>query len=123
MKAQEFPVRLHGYDAFVTIRLPKPMGGSAKIFLREVGKRQVGRLYHLPIETGISGRTSSGDEIPINTVGRWLFGTPGYMGHVRVLNQEGRNCKVEFPEDSPSVVFDLIAEIKRKVEAIRKKTK
>ena len=41
--------------------------------------------YFLPIETDIpvSGRTDTGEKIPINTLGKWLFGVPGYMGHYR----------------------------------------
>lgn len=116
MSAQKFPVRLHGYGAFVVIQLPKPMGGSAKIYLRDVAKERVPELYHLPIETGICGQTDSGKEIPINTVGRWLFGTPGYMGHVRVDGWEGNLAKVELPKDSPSVVHGLVNRLKAAVE-------
>jgi len=118
MKAQKFPVRLHGYGALVAIRLPEPMGGSAKVYLRNVAKGRLPKLYHTPIETGISGHTDSGEEIPINSVGRWLFGTPGYMGHVRVSNREGDVANVEFPADSPSVVHELVRHLKESVEGV-----
>ncbi|MBP9802978.1 MAG: hypothetical protein KBD14_01570 [Candidatus Pacebacteria bacterium] len=121
MKAQKFPVRLHNkQDAIVAIQLPKPMGGSARLFLREIAKNQLGHLYHQPVETGISGRDNSGNEIPINSVGRWLFGTPGYMGHgrVRFLDDKGQEIAFLFPKDSPIVVHQLILEIKKTVEKI-----
>jgi hypothetical protein len=117
---QEFPVRLHGYGAAVVIRLPEPMGGGAKIYLRNVAKAKVPKMYHAPVETGISGRTDSGEEIPINTVGRWFFGVPGYMGHVRVSNWEGNLAKVEFPADSPSIVHELVDRLKKIVEGVKK---
>ena len=112
----KFPVRLHGYDALVAIRLPRPMGGNAKVFLRNVAKDRLPELYHAPIECGISGRTDSGEEIPVNSVGRWLFGIPGYMGHARVLNWGGCDCKVEFPQDSPSEIHGLVQHLKQVVE-------
>jgi len=118
MKKAKFPVRLHGYGALVAIQLPEPMGGSAKIYLRNVAKARLPELYHAPIETGISGRTDSGEEIPINSVGRWLFGTPGYMGHVRVSNWEGDIANVEFPADSPSIVHELVHRLKAVVEGV-----
>jgi len=119
---EKFPVRLHGPKTLVAIRLPEPMSGSAKVFLRTVAKEQLPELFHRPIETGIAGRSNDGDEIPINTVGRWLFGVPGYMGHIVVSNWEGDLAKVEFPEGSPSVVKDLVDALKRKVEALKPRT-
>ncbi len=113
----KFPVRLvrPGNSSLVVIRLPRPMDYDAKIFLRSVAKGIP--EYHHPIETGISGRTDTGKEIPINTVGRWLFGTPGYMGHVMVRNPaEGLDANVEFPKDSPDIVHRLVARIKEEVE-------
>lgn len=112
----KFPIRLHGPYAMVAIRLPKPMGGSAKIYLRNIAKEEVKRLYHMPIETGISGRADTGEAIPIDSLGKWLFGTSGYMGHIRVCNWEGRDCKVEFPQSSPPEAAELVAEIKKRVE-------
>lgn len=109
-----FPVRLHKLDRVEVIRLPRPMGGPAKVWLREQAKALP--EYHQAIVTGISGRTDSGQEIPINTVGRWLFGTPGYMGHVRVSNWEGQEAKVEWPAQSPDVVHTLITKLKTRVE-------
>lgn len=117
----EFPSRLPGYGATVTICLPKNMGADAKVFLREIAKKNspVKALYHQKIETGICGCTEDNQKIPINTVGRWIFGTPGYAGHIRVSNWNGRVAKVEFPGESPEIVHLLIAELKKLVEVNR----
>jgi hypothetical protein len=112
-----FPVRLHRLDRVEVIRLPRPMGGSAKLFLRDVARNEIPE-YHRPIVIGISGRTNTGEEIPINTVGRWLFGTPGYMGHVKVSNWEGNEAQVEWPSQAPDVVYTLIAKLKAEVEGL-----
>ncbi len=111
-----FPVRLHQLDRVEVIRLPRPMGGSAKIFLRETAKKI--SEYHLAIECEIAGRSDSGETIPINSVGRWLFGVPGYMGHIRVTNWEGVDCKVEWPAQAPDVIHQLISSIKQAIEGI-----
>lgn len=113
---KKYPIRLNDHSEMVAIRLPHPMGGSAKIYLRNVAK-EIKRLYHLSIETGISGHTDSGEAIPIDTLGKWLFGTPGYMGHIRVSNWDGCDAKVEYPKNSPPEVVELIAEIKKRVES------
>lgn len=109
------PERLFGFEEQETILLPEPMGSwPAAIWLREEAKSIAS--YHLAIESGISGVTDEGEEIPINSVGRWLFGTPGYKGHIRVDNQAGREVKLAWPAQAPSVVRRLIAELKAKVE-------
>ncbi len=115
----QFPVRLHGAKTVVAIRLPEPMGGSAKVFLRTVAKEQLSTLFHRPIECGISGRSDIGQLIPINSVGRWLFGVPGYMGHVVVSNWGDDLCKVEFPTGSPLAVGELVEALKREVESLK----
>ena len=97
------------------ITLPRHFGGNAKVFLRDVAR--LFPEYHRRIHTGISGRSNDGREIPINNVGRWLFGTPGYMGHIRVSNWKGTLAQVEVPEKSPQIVFDLIQKIKEVVES------
>jgi len=110
-----FPKRLHGKTKLVAVRLPgKPMGGMAKIHLRNIAKNIP--EYHQKIETGICGQDGLGNKIPINSVGRWLFGVPGYMGHIRVMHWEG-DCKIDFPADSPEIVHRLVQLIKEKAEA------
>lgn len=109
-----FPVRLHGYDRVEIIRLSRNMGPSAKVWLREIAKELP--EYHQPIECAIAGRTDTGQSIPINNVGRWLFGVPGYMGHIRVSNWDGLEARVEWPSQSPHVVHELIARLKAQVE-------
>ena len=116
--SERFPIRLHGRETLVVVRLPRPMGGGAKVFLRTIARDQLPELFHYSIVTGMAGRSDNGQQIPINTVGRWLFGVPGYMGHIRVFNGDEDLAKVEFPQDSPSIVHDLVNALKRIVEAL-----
>ncbi len=68
-------------------------GYGLKIAIRQEAKALP--LYWKPVEIEplVAGRADNGDIIPINTLGRWLFGTPGYMGHIMV---EGGSANVAF---------------------------
>ena len=41
-----------------------------------------GEEYEAPACCKACGRGADGEDIPVNTVGRWLFGVPGYRGHL-----------------------------------------
>ena len=117
--APKYPVRLRDHSRVLVIRLPKNMGGSAKMFVRDVAKNHVKALYFAKIQCDIQGKSNTGKAIPINTVGKWLFGMPGYMGHVRVSNWDGRDAKVEFPQASPPEVIQLLEATKREIESLK----
>jgi len=73
-------------------------GPSFKVFLRE--KLKGVPEYHTPIELdnpAIAGRTDTGVPIPINTLGKWLFGVPGYAG----------NAVFDGFSDPPKVVVNI----------------
>jgi len=59
-------------------------GTSLKIAIRDKAKKLP--LYWRPVEIDppVAGRSDGGDVIPISNLGRWVFGTPGYMGHIVV---------------------------------------
>lgn len=111
-----FAPRMAGEFAEVVICLPENMGGNAKVYLRERAKKLP--EYSQPINTGIAGRSNHGDQIPVDTVGKWLFGVPGYQGHITVSNWEGTECIVRFPCESHEVVHSLVASIKKLVEVV-----
>jgi hypothetical protein len=68
-------------------------GGSFKLYLRDVLKKVP--TYHIPVEVDVYGRTADGVPIKINTLGRWLFGVPGYAGNARFLGISGEVFRVE----------------------------
>lgn len=98
------------------------MGGGAKIYLRNIAKmpenKELFSLYFTPIvlDPLVSGISDSGKKIPIDNVGKWFAGTPGYAGHVIVENFKGNIALVKIPEQSPLEVFLLLYELKRAVE-------
>jgi hypothetical protein len=85
-------------------------GYGLKLAIREAAKQHP--LYHMPIKTGsniieLKGMTDSGEEIPVNTLGRWIFGVPGYMGHCIFAGGE-RIITIYIPENSPKEVKELL---------------
>jgi len=72
-------------------------GYGLKIAIRNIAKTLP--LYRLPVEITplVAGESDEGDAIPIDTLGRWLFGVPGYAGHIRVLGGED-NISVRCPD-------------------------
>jgi hypothetical protein len=81
-------------------------GHSLKTALREVAKRLP--LYHEPVETNppLVGETDRGEVVPVNTLGRWIFGVPGCVGHA-IFDPEPA---VYLPPDAPPEAEALIWE-------------
>jgi hypothetical protein len=65
-------------------------------------------FYHLPIDNGgVDGYTDTGEVIKINCLGKWVFGTAGYKGHIIVM--EGSELgDIYLPNDCPQAVYEMI---------------
>ena len=113
---EKFPAQATNYGAMLFIRLTNNMGSDAKAYLREMAKKHFPEMFSQPIKTEFSGHTKDGEEIPIDSVGLWLFGAPGYPGNIRVSNKKGAEAKVEFPPKSPRTVYLLLFELKQIIE-------
>jgi len=76
------PARAYGKRLIYEFRDVVAKGASFKIFLRNELKKIP--EYHAPVvldNPGVAGRTEAGIPIPVNTLGRWLFGVSGYAGN------------------------------------------
>lgn len=102
-KLEEFPIRIPMSSNISTFNILAGVkwGYNFKLKLREVAKKSP--IYHTKISCPICGRDDNGKEIPIDTVGRWLFGVSGYMGHIRAFDGH-----IEIPVESPALVYNLI---------------
>lgn len=68
--------------------------------------------YRIPIDNGgVCGRTDQGVEIKIDTLGKWLFGTPGYKGH-RIFEPDFSSEKfaviIFFPQEASKEVLEML---------------
>ena len=103
-------------DAQVDIQTPKPLGVTAEIFINEITRKL--SMYNQPIKCSANGKDTKGKKIAVNTVGRWLFGVPGYGGHIRVVPSADK-VLVYYPNKSPKVVHELIASLKEAMEKVK----
>ncbi|OIN91208.1 hypothetical protein AUJ42_02040 [Candidatus Collierbacteria bacterium CG1_02_44_10] len=111
-----FPNAAMPLDMQVDIQAPKPLGVTAKVFISEAARKL--SLYDQPIKCDAKGQDSKSKKIAVNTVGRWLFGVPGYEGHVRVVPANDK-VLLYYPKESPKVVHELIASLKEAVETAK----
>jgi hypothetical protein len=89
-KILELPVRTNNLS-LITVKFPvkNKWGTGLKFAVRDEAKKL--SIYKMPIQTypiPIAGKADNGKEIPINILGKWLFGTPGYMSNMVVESFE-----------------------------------
>lgn len=108
-----FPDSAMPLNMLVDMQTPKPLGIAAKVLVNE--KARALPLYDQPIKCDVEGKSSDGKTIAVDTVGRWLFGVPGYEGHIRVVPADDR-VLVYYPKESPKVVHELVTSIKEALE-------
>jgi len=82
-------------------------GPNLKLWLRARAKRLPLYYLHVRVEPEVTGRTDTGVPIPVNTLGRWLWGVPGYMGNAVFCGWEGE-YGVWLPREAPQEAETLI---------------
>lgn len=112
-KITMFPNTVIPLDMRVAIQSSELPGLTAKVFIQE--KARSLPLYNQSIDCDAEGQSKEGKKIEVNTVGRWLFGVPGYEGHIRIV-AENDKVLLNYPKESPKVVHELIASLKEAVE-------
>jgi hypothetical protein len=108
-----FPETIGLLDEMVEITMPQPLGLTAQIYIHEVARKLP--LFVQEIDCDAVGQDKEGNKIAVNTVGRWLFGVPGYAGHSRIA-LSGDKISIYFPKESPKVVHELVLLLKKAVE-------
>jgi len=85
--------------------------GSFKLLVRDAAKRTA--WYHLPVTLApdVQGRDDAGMAVEVNTLGRWLFGVPGYQGNARFIGWPDVPY-VELPEGCPDEVINGLLELR-----------
>jgi hypothetical protein len=114
--AIKFTNTVMSLDMLVDIQAPKPLGVTAKVFTHEQARKLP--LYDQPIKYDVKGQDKEGKKIAINSVGRWLFGVPGYEGHIRVVPADDK-VLLYYPKESPKVVHELVGSLKESIESIK----
>ncbi|NLE07257.1 MAG: hypothetical protein GX627_01415 [Parcubacteria group bacterium] len=108
-----FPSGFAPLNTQVDIQVSKPLGLIAGVVVHEEARKLP--LYNQPIKCDAKGQSKDGEEIVVNTVGRWLFGVPGYSGHIRIVPSQDK-VSIYYPKESPGIVHELIKSLKEAVE-------
>ena len=115
MSLLNFPMRLSSLNKSLTINTPKALGLTANVYLHEVARKMPN--YNSSINCDAYGFDKQGVHIKVNTLGRWLFGVPGFESHIRIVPQ-GENIVLYYPEKSPELVDTFLQELKNTVEQL-----
>lgn len=110
---EPFPERSGPLDKKVSVRTPKSLGLTAKVWVHEKARKM--GAYSQPIICSALGKSKEGREIPVNSVGRWLFGVPGYDGNVRIYADDD-TVTICYSHDAPQPVHDLVQAVKDRIE-------
>jgi hypothetical protein len=111
--ATTFPNSVMPLDMLVDVQAPKPLGLTAKVYVHE--RARALPLYDEPVKCEAKGESKDGKKIAVDTVGRWLFGVPGYEGHIRIVPSDTK-VSLYYPKESPKVVHELVSSLKEVVE-------
>lgn len=107
-----FPDRLGSLDKKVEVTTKHSYGLTAEVEIREVARKLP--LYTTPVYCLAEGIDKEGNKIKINSLGRWLFGAPGYQGHIRIVPQKD-SVILFYPSESPEIVHSFIDSLKEAV--------
>lgn len=108
-----YPTEIRPLDAKLEINTSKELGLTAGVFVKEVARKLP--KYGEFIECSARGTDKEGKTIGVNTLGRWLFGLPGYQGNIRIV-PEGSAVALYYPKESPGPVHELLTELKSEIE-------
>ena len=111
--ATTFPNSVMPLDMLVDVQAPKPLGLTAKVYVHE--RARALSLYDEAVKCEAKGESKDGKKIAVDTVGRWLFGVPGYDGHIRIVPSDNK-VQIYYPKESPKVVHELVSSLKEAVE-------
>ena len=110
---QYLPEKLFPLHATIVLEVSEPLGPTADVFLHE--RARVLPQYHEPVRCVADGVDATGKKIAVNTIGRWLFGVPGFQGHVRIV-PEHTTVTIYYPEQAPQAAHSLLTALKDAVE-------
>ncbi|HOQ79057.1 MAG TPA: hypothetical protein PLW94_02395 [Candidatus Absconditabacterales bacterium] len=64
--------------------------------------------YNIAVDNGGVFGESNGQSIPINNLGKWLFGTPGYKGHIIMSPENPEALRVYYPAITPKQAVEML---------------
>ena len=106
------PARVGYVTHTLRFRQPEPpLDDRAKMLLRNKAKKLAPYSKAVLLEPDVCGRRDDGTPVPVTTLGQWLFGVPGFRGHITVVaKKDVMEVNLALPEDEEvrQIVLDLI---------------
>ena len=89
--------------------------GNFKVLVRCVAKKHPN--YYLPVSLvpPVQGRDDAGRPVPVDILGRWLFGVPGYAGNA-VFDGHSDPPGVWLPEEAPPEADEMFRSLQPEFE-------
>lgn len=103
--------------------LPEHVGNTKIcVYLRDLARSKFRDRYFAEIDTkGTVGTKSDGTQIPVDSLGRWLFGVPGYKQNIMIRNKVGIRCRINYHKDIPEAALDLLKAFKAHFQSMKAK--
>lgn len=97
----------------ISIDLDRDIGITAGVYVQEIARKLP--QYDEAIDFIGEGIDKMGKKILVDTAGKWLFGVPGYSGHIRIVSLD-KKILLYFSSKVPATVHNLIISLKNKIE-------
>lgn len=89
-----------------------------KIKLRNAAKKHKEYSTSVTVSPLVTGRDDNGHIIEIDSIGKWIFGTPGYKGHIRtVFLQQPERVSIELC-DKTDIIVNLILNAAKDIDLV-----
>ncbi len=112
MKKPKSPYTVTNFDQVIEIDMKKPLGLTVRPIIQEQARTL--DIYNEVFECDITGKDNDGNSIKVNTVGRYVFGVPGYPGNVRITTDQNK-VLIYYSSKAPKEVSTLLTQLKDKV--------
>lgn len=109
----KFPDTEMALDMRIGIQAPKPLGVTAKVYVMEQARKLPD--FNQEIDCSASGQDKDDKKIEVDSLGRWLFGVPGYTGHIRISPVDDK-VMIYYPKKAPKVVHEFLLSLKESIE-------
>ena len=96
----------------IEIDVGRSLGVTAEVYIKEAARKLP--EYNTPLNTWQVGHDLNNNEIAVNSLGRWLFGVPGFSGHSRI-STNGNKINVHYPNQPPEIL-QLLHSLKNHLE-------
>ncbi len=106
-------MQVSDFEKVIEINVGRHLGVVSKVALMEVARHLP--IYNQPFDSDITGVASDGQTVKVTTLGRYVFGIPGYEGILRFYPEDNK-VFIFYPTNASKEVEDLLNSLKETFE-------